>query len=225
MKWLFCFLWMAFAGICQFAQAQQVVVSPVNNDIGMDTVALKRRLDSLDRLIQAPKPISEPTKAALLSAVLPGLGQYYNKSFWYLKVPAIYGAAAALALTLNFNQRNYTGFRDAYVYRLDQNPFTTPRPLFDSGTDDGIRSQRDRFRRERDYTILLSIGLYLLQVAEAATTAHLKTFDVSDDLSMRFKPSIEPLPMPGMHVIGVGVAFRIDRPAWKLEQNGLQKVK
>ncbi|MCS7018660.1 MAG: DUF5683 domain-containing protein [Cytophagales bacterium] len=191
-----------------FAQAQ----AQTNNatDIGIDTVALKRRLDSLTRLIEGPKPISEPTKAALLSAVLPGLGQIYNKNFWYLKVPVIYAAAGALAITLNFNQRNYTGFRDAYQYRLDKNPFTTPDERFNVGNDEGIRSQRDRFRRERDYTIILSIGLYLLQIAEAATTAHLKTFDVSDQLTLHFKPSAQPLPMQSMPAMGIAIGLRID---------------
>lgn len=210
-KWHFYLLLFLFGSISRFADAQ---ITPAN-DIGMDTVALKKRLDSLTRLIEGPKPISEPTKAALLSAALPGLGQIYNKNFWYLKVPAIYAAAGVLAFTLNFNQRNYTGFRDAYQYRLDKNPFTIPDARFNTGNDDGIRSQRDRFRRERDYTIILGIGLYLLQIAEAATTAHLKTFDVSDDLSMRFKPSIEPVPMQGAPALGIGIALRFERPVWK----------
>lgn len=210
-KWHFYLLLFLFGSISRFTDAQ---ITPAN-DIGMDTVALKKRLDSLTRLIEGPKPISEPTKAALLSAALPGLGQIYNKNFWYLKVPAIYAAAGVLAFTLNFNQRNYTGFRDAYQYRLDKNPFTTPDARFNTGNDDGIRSQRDRFRRERDYTIILGIGLYLLQIAEAATTAHLKTFDVSNDLSMRFKPSIEPVPMQGAPALGIGIAFRFERPVWK----------
>lgn len=211
-KWHF-YLLLCVLLVCisHFAEAQVGTV----NDIGMDTVALKRRLDSLNRLIEGPKPISEPTKAALLSAVLPGLGQVYNKKFWYLKVPAIYAAAGALVFTLNFNQRNYTGFRDAYQYRLDKNPFTAPEARFNTGNDDGIRSQRDRFRRERDYTVILGIGLYLLQIAEAATTAHLKTFDISDELSMRLKPSIEPIPLQGVPALGIGVAFRFDRPVWK----------
>jgi hypothetical protein len=220
-KWHF-YLLLCTLFVCtgHLADAQTITA----NDIGIDTVALKKRLDSLNRLIEGPKPISEPTKAALLSAALPGLGQVYNKKFWYLKVPVIYAAAGALAFTLNFNQRNYKGFRDAYQYRLDKNPFTTPDARFNTGNDDGIRSQRDRFRRERDYTIILSIGLYLLQIAEAATTAHLKTFDVSDELSMRFKPSIEPIPLQGIPALGIGVALRFDRPAWKTEQIGLQKV-
>jgi hypothetical protein len=211
-KWHFCLLGILLAAsINHWAKAQ------INStgDIGMDTVALKRRLDSLNRLIEGPKPISEPTKAALLSAVLPGLGQIYNKNFWYLKVPVIYAAAGALAFALNFNQRNYTGFRDAYQYRLDKNPFTTPEPKFDRGNDDGILSQRDRFRRERDYTIILGIGLYLLQIAEAATTAHLKTFDVSDELSMRFKPKIEPISIQGTPALGVGLTIQLDRLSWK----------
>ncbi|MCS6967431.1 MAG: DUF5683 domain-containing protein [Cytophagales bacterium] len=172
-------------------------------EVVYDTVALKRRLDSLTQLIEGPKPISEPTKAALLSAVLPGLGQIYNGKFWYLKVPAIYAAAGALLLTLRFNQQNYVGFRDAYQYRLDKNPFTTPEPRFSSGTDEGLRSQRDRFRRERDYTIILGIGLYLLQIAEAAATAHMKTFDVSDDLALRFKPKLQLLPTAPFSTVGV----------------------
>lgn len=180
------------------------IVNPAD-EIGIDTVALKRRLDSLTRLIEGPKPISEPTKAALFSAVLPGLGQIYNKNFWYLKVPAIYAAAGLWALTLNFNQRNYTGFRDAYQYRLDKNPFTVPDERFNNGNDEGIRSQRDRFRRERDYTIILGIGLYLLQIAEAATTAHLKTFDISDNLALRIKPRIQPLPAQAAPMIGMSI--------------------
>lgn len=182
-----------------------------------DTLRTRIGDDSLTLIIKPKaKKISEPTRAALYSAALPGLGQYYNKKLWYIKVPVIYGGATALAITMSLNHKQYVAHRNAYLYRLDGNPLTEPSPIFSGATDDGLRSRRDRFRRERDYTMILSLGFYLLNIAEAATTAHLKGFDVSDDLSFKVLPSVQPISQSGQVATGLALRLSFKSPQEKV---------
>jgi hypothetical protein len=134
------------------------------------------------------RPMNEPLRAALLSATLPGLGQYYNRSYWYIKVPIIYGTAGILGWVIKQNHQNYVLFRDTYLYVSDNNPLTEPNPRYANFTRDNLRNNRDRFRRDRDFNIILCVVLYGLNMAEAAATAHLKNFDVSQDLSLQVSP-------------------------------------
>lgn len=174
---------LAWWGAAMPAQAQtDSLAVPIN-----DSLALVMKLR------QEPLTISEPAKAALLSAVLPGLGQYHNKKLWYIKVPVIYGGFGFLVWYTARNHKEFVAYRNAYLYKLDGNPDTAVDPRYSTFTDDGLRSRRDRFRRERDYSIILSLGFYLLQIAEAATTAHLKSFDISDELALKLRPAVLPL--------------------------------
>lgn len=152
------------------------------------------------------KPMTRPLRAALLSAALPGAGQYYNKSLWYIRVPIIYGAAAGLGMVIKFNHTNYIGYRDAYLYSLDNNPLTEPPARYSGFPNDALRARRDSFRRDRDFFIILSAALYALNIAEAATTAHLSKFDVSEDLTLQVAPSVLP-GVPGSGNAAVGLSF------------------
>lgn len=124
-----------------------------------------------------------PNKAVLLSASFPGLGQVYNRSYW--KLPLVYGALGACAFFIVRNQRNYAEFRDAYWARVDDDPLTTD-PYADRYTNaETLRELRNFYRRNRDFTIMLSVAAYLLNILDAYVDAHLKHFDVSDNLSLR----------------------------------------
>lgn len=151
------------------------------------------RKDSL-KVVKAQKkirrPMSNPLRAALLSAALPGAGQLYNKSWWWAKIPIFYGAFGLVGFNLYKTQTDYVGFRDSYLYSRDNNPITIIDPKYEAYNETQLKAQRDRSLRERDYNIILLLVIYGLNVAEAATTAHLKRFDVSDDLTLQVQPKV-----------------------------------
>lgn len=131
-----------------------------------------------------------PRKAALFSAVLPGLGQIYNGKYW--KVPIIYGAIAGLGYAVVLSNDQYQLFRRARI--AEQNNIREENPL--RGIMNG-RYERidpltlavDGFRRNRDFVIILLAGLYGLQIMDAIVDAHLIEFDVNEDLALRLQPS------------------------------------
>jgi len=136
-----------------------------------------------------------PARAALYSAVFPGGGQIYNKSYW--KLPIIYATAAVLGYYLIDNNNKYQDFRQAAIQRADSSDKYVSSPIYGINVSRGsqnIRFARDYYRRNRDLTILLSIGFYGLQIAEAYVHAYLKDFDVSDDLSLRVQPGMLRVP-------------------------------
>lgn len=152
------------------------------------------QLDSLQSFL-AKKKVKGPTQAALYSAIVPGLGQWYNRKAWFIEIPVIYGAAGFLVWNMARNHREYVTFRNAYLYRLDNNPATEPPAPYNNTqiyTNDGLKARRDQFRRDRDYMVIVTTAFYFLQVVEAAAIAHLKTFDDSDDLSWRVSPALLP---------------------------------
>lgn len=169
-----------------------------------DSLALIARM-MLDTLYgYGEGKMSLPTRAALLSAALPGLGQYFNRSLWYLKIPVIYGLFGFTIYQTSIYHKQHILLRDALLYREDENPLTVPDPIYATFDNQGLRTRRDAFRRERDFNVILTFAVYMLNIAEAAATAHLKSFDISDDLSLKIQPKTMLLPE---NQIFTGVSF------------------
>ena len=123
-------------------------------------------------------PLS-PAKAAFYSAILPGLGQAYNKKYW--KIPLVYGA---LATTIYFYTRNndfYHEFRGVYKDRLAG----ISNPRYDYLDDDRLIEAQRFYKRNRDLSLLLTVGFYVLNIIDANVDAHLGQFNVNDNLSIR----------------------------------------
>ncbi|MGB3850291.1 MAG: DUF5683 domain-containing protein [Tunicatimonas sp.] len=141
-------------------------------------------------LIDMVAPEHSPRKAALLSAALPGLGQIYNKKYW--KVPIIYGGFGIMSyLIIRYNDQ-YQVLRRARVAedsgQREQNPlagFQIPRYENRSALEQLV----DAARRERDYTVILTMALYGLNIMDAIVDAHLIEFDVNPDLSFNLEPT------------------------------------
>ena len=151
-----------------------------------------------------------PKKAAIRSAILPGLGQVYNKKYW--KIPIIYGALGVAGAVFAYNLTNYRALRIAYRAKYnaslsppDSSEWSQIRYDLLPLDMNALRSYRDEFRRNIDYSVLAIIALWGLNVVDATVDAHLKPFDVSPDLTMRFKIG------PGMSAgtMGLGVVFDI----------------
>ncbi len=136
-----------------------------------------------------------PRKAAIRSAILPGLGQAYNKSYW--KIPLVYGALGLTGSIFTYNLKNYKATRFAYQAKYKA---SLPIPQRDS-TDyfkirkdltplsiETVKFHRDQFRRDIDYSVLFFIIAWGLNVVDATVDGHLKSFDISPNLSLKIKP-------------------------------------
>ncbi|WP_347156869.1 DUF5683 domain-containing protein [Pontibacter chitinilyticus] len=158
----------------------------------------------------------KPAKAAFFSAVFPGGGQIYNKSYW--KLPIIYATAAVLGYYWIDNNNKYQDFRKATIQRADSSDRYINDPIYGINTPRGtknLRYSRDFYRRNRDLTILLSIGAYGLQIAEAYVHAHMKQFDISDDLSLRVQPDLLRVPQLASYTPGVTLTLYNINPKTK----------
>ena len=136
-----------------------------------------------------------PAKAALYGVVFPGGGQIYNKKYW--KVPILYTGLAFFGyLTSRFHE-DYTETVNNLAYASDDNYTIETHPLIDDRfrnfEEQNFIDRRDRFRRERDYYTILTILFYCVGIADAAVDAHLREFNVSEDLSMKIEPEVMPV--------------------------------
>ena len=175
-----------------------------------DSVPLER-VDSLIKLQHSPR------KAAIRSAIIPGWGQVYNKKYW--KVPIVYAALGITGYIFLDNIKTYKDLKFSYAAK-----YKTTLPVFDStssypgpyrdSTDyfniksrykpislESLRAGRNQFRQYIDYSAVFFIIFWGLNVVDAVVDAHLKAFDISPDLSMKIKPSYNPLVKTG------GVSF------------------
>ena len=119
-----------------------------------------------------------PAKAAFYSAVVPGLGQAYNKKYW--KIPIIYAGIGTGIYFYNQNSKDYNRFRDAYKRRLAG--FQDDE--FQGISDDRLIDAQKTASRNRDVSIIVSVAFYLLNIIDANVDAHLRQYNISDDLSL-----------------------------------------
>ncbi|MCX6256509.1 MAG: DUF5683 domain-containing protein [Bacteroidia bacterium] len=127
-----------------------------------------------------------PKKAALLSVVLPGLGQAYNKKYW--KIPVLYAGIGTLVYFIIDNNRQYLKYKNAYLAETSGNPNTDP---FGGRLDTTeLLYYKDEFRRYRDLDIILAAGLYALNIIDANVDAHFFDYDISPDLSLKLEPTM-----------------------------------
>ena len=170
------------------AQKKPVPVDSLSKKALPPTAADKARADSLRHAFS-------PKKATFRSLVLPGWGQAYNKKYW--KIPIVYGALGTATGIFFYNLKNYREIRFAYSAKYNASLSTATAadtaklvlipPYLQTVDLNSLRNYRDEFRSNIDYSVLAFLLLWGLQVADATVDAHLKTFDVSPDLSFRLK--------------------------------------
>ncbi len=129
-----------------------------------------------------------PKIATFRSAVLPGWGQIYNKKYW--KLPIVYGALGVSAGIFFFNLKTYKKLKQAVIYRSDNDPSNDMLVAeeYRNLSTASLRSARSIYRQNVDYSVLAFIVLWGLNVVDATVDAHLKEFDVSDDVSFKINP-------------------------------------
>ncbi len=179
--------------VCVFGFCQQKRDSLV---VRNDSIIAKTPLP------QSPAPSSKdsvrkriwvPRVATIRSAIFPGLGQIYNRKYW--KLPLVYGALGTTAVVFRFNIVEYNKIRFAYNTLINKdtanfkNVDTSLIPFVRRGDLQGLRVNRNEFRKNIDYSVLVFMLFWALNVVDATVDAHLKNFDVSSDLSLKLKPT------------------------------------
>lgn len=204
---LCCLLILPFSGV--FAQADttgnrtimdSLKRQSTTSTVGRDTVYASKE----DSLVANYKPLHSPRKAAFYSAVLPGLGQVYNRQYW--KVPVVYAALGVSTGVFLWNMDKYREFRDAYRARIanrDNPDWVDPYARF--GQDGNLTTLRDAYRQYVDYSVLVFVAAYALNIVDATVFAHLRQFDISNDLTLRVTPR-----MLDKRTFGVGLTLTLN---------------
>ena len=122
-----------------------------------------------------------PSKAAFYSAVLPGLGQGFNKKYW--KIPIVYAAIGTSVYSYDFNQKKYWDYRNAYKsrkagYKNDQ----YQNLILD---DDRLLDGAEFHKKNRDLSMVFIVGFYILNILDANIDAHLKQYNVNESLTIK----------------------------------------
>lgn len=160
---------------------------------------LKITVDSTKKKKAGKKPVYDstynPNVAVRRSLILPGWGQVTNKKYW--KLPLVYGALGTTGYLFFRNLKQYREAKEAYILATDNDPSNDgqiKQPYYSvKDQPERIRIFRNSVRQNIDYSVLFFIAFWGLNVADAAVDAHLKTFDVSDDLSLQIKPGYSPM--------------------------------
>lgn len=186
-------------------------------------------LDTSEEVIVKEPFKPNPTKAVIFSAIVPGLGQIYNRQYW--KLPILYGGLMGCFYAITWNNKNYSDYTDAYwaVTRPEEDKFLENvdswlpymRGSIDSDDREALlakqkdtnfhnqlKHRRDYFRRFRDMSIFIGVGVYVLGILDAYVDAHLFDFDISPDLSMRVEPVVAPSNGNNPSVYGINCSIK-----------------
>lgn len=141
----------------------------------------------------------DPQKALWLALVIPGGGQIYNRKYW--KLPIVYGGFIGCIYAMRWNNMMYKDYAQAYIDLMDDDPNTASynqflhlgqqiTPANEERYKDIFRRRKDKYRRWRDLSFFVMIGVYAISVIDAYVDAELSAFDISRDLSMKVRPTV-----------------------------------
>ncbi len=144
----------------------------------------------------------DPQRALWLALVLPGAGQIYNRKFW--KLPIIYGGFMGCIYALTWNNMMYKDYSQAYLDISDDDPGTASYNKFlhlgkrittpedEKKYQEIFKNRKDKYRRWRDMSFFVMLGVYAISVIDAYVDAELSVFDISKDLSLKVEPAVIP---------------------------------
>lgn len=185
------------AGTICYAQDEPVLLQPEEEE------PFRELLEDEDiEVIKTTR--HDPNLAALYSAALPGLGQAYNDMYW--KIPIIYGGLAVTTYFVRYNNVQYLEYRRLLFAEIDGDITTeNESPL----SEEALQRNTDNWRRNRDYMIIVTGFVYLLNIVDAHVDAHFRDFDVSENLSLSIEPSVEQLAIDLTPVAGLSLSLKI----------------
>ena len=162
----------------------------------VDTTFSKKKKTEQDWSTWRP----DPKRALWLALVIPGGGQIYNRKYW--KLPLVYGGFIGCMYAMNWNNTMYKDYSQAYLDLMDNDPTTQSYNQFlhlgmkittesdKKRYQEIFRKRKDKYRRWRDLSFFVMLGVYALSVIDAYVDAELSVFDISDDLSLKVEPAI-----------------------------------
>lgn len=161
----------------------------------VDSVIVKRRKEKRDWSTWRPSA----KRAMWLAIVIPGAGQIYNRKYW--KLPIVYGGFVGCFYAIRWNNQMFRDYSQAYMDIMDNDPNTqsynqflhlgvTITPENTEHYQDLFRRRKDFYRRYRDLSVFILVGVYALSVIDAYVDASLSEFDISPDLSLKIEPAV-----------------------------------
>lgn len=187
----FVFIFLFLSPASNFAQVKDTVINSNKSKTVSQSNPLENGYiegDSLGQTKVKPKTVPayhSPKTSALMSTIIPGLGQVYNKKYW--KVPVIYAGLGGLAYSINENQKKYRKYIDAYKFRIDGDSLTIDN--YPRYSDDNLNTLQQYYKRFRNLSVIGFTLLYVMNIVDASVDAHMFTFDVGDDLSFHIQPT------------------------------------
>lgn len=159
-----------------------------------------------DTTTVAATPEHSPTKALWMSAVLPGLGQVYNRQAW--KIPIIYAGAAAVTYFAVTNYQGRERFKKEYINRQNGNTDDLLE-RYQNYPDANIYSLYQSYNRNFQLSLIIGGVVYALNIIDAYVYAHLFDFEITDDVSMSIRPNVEYFSMPGFSTPATGLTLQV----------------
>jgi hypothetical protein len=177
-----------------------------------DEVKQERKLEREQRRLERALDPLSPSRASFLSAAVPGLGQFYNRKYW--KVPLAWAAVGTGVFVYQFNQTEYLRYRTAF--KLRSAGFSTDE-FYDVNldgigpdvSDRALEEAQKKAQSQRDSSLLIAIGLYLLNVLDASVDAHLKPFNMNEDLNVSIQPILRQHPVQTGAEIGLNLKITL----------------
>lgn len=130
--------------------------------------------------------VHSPTRAAIYSAVLPGLGQGYNRKYW--KIPIVWAGFGVITYFIITNTNNYRDYKEAYTYVASGDSSYTDNELVGKYDEQQLLDAKNYYRRNMELSYIIGGLWYLLNIIDASVDAHFFDYDVSEDLSLRIDP-------------------------------------
>lgn len=176
-----------------------------------DTTGQKTNIEIGEKKSPSTRKFS-PKVAATLSAIIPGAGQIYNQKYW--KLPIVYGALGYFAYDIYASYKLYTDLSFALVAlnKLKQNDSTDFKkvdPIIQRLNVTSVENYKNRFRRQVDESSLWFLVFWGLNIVDAAVDAHLKSFDVSDNLTLKIHPNVNAIAATGQLNYNLKLDFEI----------------
>jgi len=222
----------SFIVCCSALSFSQQVESAAHDTTAHDTVVLLSHVKDIyaigDTIAHPSDSIlaqllwrPDPHRATWLAAIVPGLGQIYNRSYW--KLPLVYGAFMGCIYAISWNNTQYTDYRQAYRDILSDEVLSTdPKRSYNAILPKGytietmggreqytstLNSRQNLYRRYRDISIAATVAVYVLTIIDAYVDAQLFDYDISSDLSVNVTPEVYLDSQFNNHAAGVHLAF------------------